>query len=244
MDIQIEKVLAEIGFSNGEVKTYIALLDLKEAGASEISKKSQIHRVNIYDILKKLEEKGLVSEIIKNSKKIYLPSNPDHLVEVINQKKESLLSVLPLIKKKLTDSKKEQQVFYLTGVQGILQAYYMMLAEGEEVLGLGGSGYTRKLLGYKHDLWNKVRLERKIKMRTIYYEFTRNDKEKSWIDKTVQIKYLPNDKQTKCMIDICGDLVVNLIPIENNVQVVVIKNSELAQTYKMFFETIWESAKK
>lgn len=89
MDIQIEKVLTESGFSRGEAKTYIALLDLKEANASEISKKSQIHRVNIYDILKKLEEKGLVSEIIINSKKIYRPSNPYHLVEVINQKKRS-----------------------------------------------------------------------------------------------------------------------------------------------------------
>ncbi|MGI6589389.1 MAG: TrmB family transcriptional regulator [Candidatus Iainarchaeum sp.] len=244
MDIQIEKVLTESGFSRGEAKTYIALLDLKEANASEISKKSQIHRVNIYDILKKLEEKGLVSEIIINSKKIYRPSNPDHLVEVINQKKEALLEVIPLINKKMSDSKKEQQVFYLTGAEGVLKAYNMMLNENSEILGLGGSGFTRKYLGYKHDVWNKVRLKKKIPMRTIYYEFTRDDKEKSWKEKTVKIRYLPDSKRTPCMIDICGSLIVNLIPQENTIQTIVIRNQNLADTFKTFFEEIWKIAKE
>jgi sugar-specific transcriptional regulator TrmB len=244
MDIKLEKVLSEIGLSGGEVKTYLSLLDLKEAGASEISKKSQIHRVNIYDILKKLEEKGLVSEIIIDSHKVYRPSNPEHLVEVINQKKEALVEVLPLIKKKLGDSKNEQQVFYLNGSEGVLEAYNMMLNENSEVLGLGGSGFTRKYLGYKHEVWNNIRLKKKIPMRTIYYEFTRNDKEKSWIDKTVQIRYLPDEKRTPCMVDICGDLVINLIPQEDTIQTIVIRNSDLAKTYKTFFEEIWATAEK
>jgi sugar-specific transcriptional regulator TrmB len=244
MDIKIERVLVENGLSFGEAKTYLALLDLKEASAGEVSKKSQIHRVNIYDILKKLEERGLVSEIFRDSRKVYTPSNPDHLLEVINQKRESLLEVLPLIKKKMSDSKKEQQVFYLTGAEGLAQAYFMMLAQGEEILGMGGSGENRKILGYRHELWNKMRLKKKIGMRTVYYEFTRNDKEKSWIDSTVKIRYLPNEKRTDCMIDICGNLIVNLIPVENNVQVVIIQNPILAKTYKTFFETIWESAKE
>jgi len=247
MDIQVEKALSEIGLTQGEIKAYLALLELKEANASDISKKADIHRVNTYEILGKLEEKGLVTHIERNSQKIYVPGDPDHLVKVLEQKKETLLAVIPSIKKKLLEEKKGQKVYHLFGEQGVIQAYYMMLNQGKEVLGLGGSGNNRKYLGFKHEIWNKKRLAKNMNMRVIYYEFTRKERSQSWdkkTDKTVQIRYLPDEQITPCMIDICGNLVVNLIPTENNIQVVVIENQELAQTYKTFFEMLWKQAKE
>ena len=52
MDIQIEKVFTESGFSRGEAKTYIALLDLKEATQVKFQKNLKFIRVIFIDILK------------------------------------------------------------------------------------------------------------------------------------------------------------------------------------------------
>ena len=46
------------------------------------------------------------------------------------------------------------------------------------------------------------------------------------------------------MIDICGSLIVNLIPQENTIQTIVIRNQNLADTFKTFFEEIWKIAKE
>ncbi len=74
--------------------------------------------------------------------------------------------------------------------------------------------------------------------------FFTDDKEKSWKEKTVKIRYLPDSKRTPCMIDICGSLIVNLIPQENTIQTIVIRNQNLADTFKTFFEEIWKIAKE
>jgi len=244
MDSQLETALNEFGLSKGEVKAYIALLTLRDAGVAEISRKSGVHRVNMYGVLEKLEAKGLVTHIIQGTHKSYSPSNPEHLIDIVEQKREALLEVLPKIKKILSGTKKEQKVFHFFGAQGLIEAYYMMLGQDKEILGLGGSGLNRKILGHKHEIWNKKRIQKNIPLRAVYYEFTREGNALPWNDSITKIKYLSNENKTDCMIDICGDLVVNLIPIEDNVQVVIVQNQELADTYRTFFELIWKQAKE
>ena len=60
----MEEELKLLGLNNSEVKVYLTLLELNQALASEIAKKSGIPRASIYDVLRRLEDEGLVSHVI------------------------------------------------------------------------------------------------------------------------------------------------------------------------------------
>ena len=65
------KILESAGFTNGEVRVYLSLLELGETTTGDIIKKSKITGSKVYEILDKLIEKGLVSYIIKEKTKHY-----------------------------------------------------------------------------------------------------------------------------------------------------------------------------
>ena len=65
-----------IGLGKNESKTYIALVKLGSASASQISKQAEVHRVNIYDTLEKLQKKGLIASTIKSNKKYFEATHP------------------------------------------------------------------------------------------------------------------------------------------------------------------------
>jgi len=81
-------------------------------------------------------------------------------------------------------------------------------------------------------------------MKVLYYEFTRKKRERSWQnDATCSVRYLPDKFRTIGMVDICGNLVVNLIPVEDNIMAIVIENKTLADTYRQLFHFMWQHAK-
>ena len=61
--------LREAGLTDGEIKVYLALLELGAATTGPIIEKSGIARSIIYQILDKLMQKGLVSMVMKDKTK-------------------------------------------------------------------------------------------------------------------------------------------------------------------------------
>jgi sugar-specific transcriptional regulator TrmB len=66
-----EKILEELGLSKNETKVYLALLELGLSSLKDITSKSGVHRTNVYDSLKRLVKKGLVSHVTKDNKTAY-----------------------------------------------------------------------------------------------------------------------------------------------------------------------------
>ena len=241
MDLQ-ESTLIQSGLTRNEVRVYLALLKLGSSTAIEITRKSKVHRVNVYDVLERLQEKGLISCVMQAHKRIYEAANPQQLLHLVKQKEQLVMDILPQLEQDFKFKKEKQQVSYFLGTEGLMRAYFMMLEQNATIFGIGGSGLNRQYLKHRHALWNKERMKRKIHMKTLYYEFTRQDKELGWQDQTVQIRYLPDKFKTLGMVDICGDLVINLLPIEGNVMAIVIENRVLADTYRQFFHFMWQYA--
>ena len=239
-----QEALIECGLTKNEAKVYLALLKLGSGTAMEITKKSKVHRVNTYDVLERLRLKGLISSIMQSNKKIYEAANPEQLSKLIKQKEEMLSQIMPSLREEFTTKKEKQQVRHFLGPEGVMQAYYMMLNQDSTLYGIGGSGLNRTFLKHRHEMFNKERLKKGVKVKAIYYEFTRERKVKEIAkDKTQQIKFIPDKFKSTGMIDICGDLVVNLLPIEGNVMAIVIENKVLAQSYRNIFNFMWIHAK-
>ncbi|MBI2080036.1 helix-turn-helix domain-containing protein [Candidatus Micrarchaeota archaeon] len=90
-----ESTLQELGLSSNESKIYECLLSLGSCSIEQIAIKSKVHRRNIYDVLAKLLEKGLISESFIHNRKEYKAINPTRLLDLIQEKERRLTLILP-----------------------------------------------------------------------------------------------------------------------------------------------------
>jgi sugar-specific transcriptional regulator TrmB len=77
----IIKNLASIGFSEYEAKAYAALHKKNPVTAYELSKASGIPTSKIYEVLSRLDEKGIVSVLGSKGTKRYIPLDADEFIE-------------------------------------------------------------------------------------------------------------------------------------------------------------------
>ena len=85
-----ERIFQELGLTENESKVYLALLELGPSLAGTVSKKTGIHRRNIYDITERLIKKGLVGYILKNNRRLFEASNPNRLKDILSEKQKAL----------------------------------------------------------------------------------------------------------------------------------------------------------
>ena len=88
--------LENAGLKSNEAKIYITLLENGISLVSDLYKKIAVHRRNIYDALEKLQEKGLVTVVIKKGKKHFEAVNPEKLLDYLQEKEEGIKQVLPV----------------------------------------------------------------------------------------------------------------------------------------------------
>jgi len=121
--------LKELGLTDGEAKVYVALTELGSSTVGPIVSKSRVAYSNVYEILSRLIEKGIVSFIIKEKTKYFQAASPENLREFLSKKeeelnlqKDKLEKILPGLEKlKETPPQHEAEVF--VGLKGLRTAY-------------------------------------------------------------------------------------------------------------------------
>ncbi|MCK5177193.1 MAG: hypothetical protein KAQ92_05695, partial [Candidatus Aenigmarchaeota archaeon] len=88
-------VIEELGLTKKEVKIYIALLDKNINTVGQVVNETKISRRGCYDIIKKLIDLGLVNYSIKNEERQYFSTNPKRLLEIAEERKEMIKSIMP-----------------------------------------------------------------------------------------------------------------------------------------------------
>lgn len=161
--------LERLGLNKNEARVYYALLQQKEATAADLVKALGIHRNIVYDNLEKLIEKGLVTFIIKNTKRLFISESPEALIEFLNTKKKKLEGDISLAKKLLPEissiigaSGKKQSAYMFQGVQGVKKVLSHVL-DAKEYWDIGVTNASVDLLG--ESFWMNFNL--KVKHRRI-----------------------------------------------------------------------------
>lgn len=128
------EVLRNIGLSEGEIKIYSALVDLGMSPISKIHEKTGIERRNIYDILNKLIEKGMITYITENKKRSFQITHPNKIIGYIEEKKyrldktkEGLAKEIPALIEKFNFKKQNINAEVFRGKEGIKAVWEDML---------------------------------------------------------------------------------------------------------------------
>ena len=240
------EILRKIGLSDGEIKVYSSLLDLGKAPLNKIHEKTGIERRNIYDILNKLIERGLVTYIKENKRRLFEISHPNKIIGYVEEKKHELditkqeiEKELPSIIEKYNFKKPDINAEIFRGIEGVKAVWEDML-NYKEVCWIGSGRYVPKRLPIWFSNYNRRRVKQKVK----WLNLMRNEMKKE-IKKPLefeQIKFLPKEfSGNPTAIGIYGNKIVNFL-LGEDFFAFVIENKEIAENYKKYHKFLWNIA--
>lgn len=241
MDTQI---LEDIGLTNGEIKVYLSLLELDTSTAGPIIEKSQMQSSAVYIALHQLLNKGLISFIKKGQIKHYQASNPDHLIEFIDDKKQRFLDILPELKKKQQVGKTKRDASFYSGARGIKEMLYELLnSTGGEHHTIGSPSVSNEII--QEAWWINYHLKRAqkgIKAKLIFNESLRKFQSSGQypMSETKYTNFGPDEPLTETIIrgDKVGIIIWTQIPTG-----ILINDKEAASSYEKYFQFLWNTEK-
>jgi sugar-specific transcriptional regulator TrmB len=241
MNNNMEEILQEIGLNEKESIIYLELLKEKSATASKIAKLTKINRTTAYLELEILMKRGLASYTIKDSKRYYQPASPKKLIEILDTKKKKIKSILPQLEL-LSSEKEEIKIETYEGKEGLKTFYQDILNNATEVLAFGTTGLAFEILKFEFPHFIKDCIKKNIKARYISSETTRKQLSKL-PRKMVKIKYLDKKYLAKVTTLIYKNKVAIQSLQKNKIYITVTTDKNLYETYKNYFEFMWNSIK-
>jgi HTH-type transcriptional regulator, sugar sensing transcriptional regulator len=227
--------LKQAGLTENESKIYLALIDLGPSLAGQISRKTGLHRRTVYDTTEMLIKKGLIGYILKNNRRLFQASNPERLIEIIEEKQNILFPIVEELKEKFTKTKSKEETNFYKGKEGLKNIFEDQL-NSKEILILGASPKAYDVLQFYFKWYDKKRKKKKIKARIIA-----QDKKIKKIPLS-EIRYLPQKYQNPVSVNIYEDKTAIILWALEPIAI-VIKNKEITEGYKNYFELMWKIAK-
>ena len=236
------EIFEELGLTRGEIKIYLALLNLGSSTAGPIIEKSGLQNSVVHLALNSLIKKGLISTTKEGKKNRYQASNPKHFLEFINEKKERFEKILPelLITQNASSEKLETIIF--RGIRGVKELLYELLeAKGKEHYTINSS---KKSLILGDDWWinyHKKRVSKNIKAKLIF-----NKSLKNWIKENAyqkaEFRFTEEGFEPLTETIIRGNK-IGIIIWADEPTGILISQTEVANSYNKYFDIIWKQAK-
>jgi HTH-type transcriptional regulator, sugar sensing transcriptional regulator len=248
----LESSLESIGLTKGEIKIYLALLELGCSSTGKITQKSGISGSKVYEVLDRLMKKGLVSSVIKNDVKHFEASHPQKIIAFleekkneIEQEKKSVTDILPTLIAKMQGSEPGIAKIFV-GWEGLKTAnddIINTLSKDEEWLSMGlteqpksweihftkrQKDRAKKGIIHKH-LLNK-------KYITLY-------KNRKQLPHT-QFRFLPETMEMPMSTEIYKNKVIFFILLQESPMAIMIENKAVYDSFKKYFEILWKNSKK
>ncbi|HLD02398.1 MAG TPA: helix-turn-helix domain-containing protein [Candidatus Nanoarchaeia archaeon] len=240
MEIDRQKVLEKLGLAASESKIYLALLELGPCLAGRLSRKTGIHRRNVYDATERLIAKGLISYILKNNRRTFQAVDPERFNDMLDDHRNALQTVLPDLKAKFNAVIPKEGVDFYKGKHGLRTAFEDQIREGKEILVYGASLMTNELMKYYFVWYDKKRITKKIRMRMIYQKSTKTKVEKL---KLSDIRFLDDQHIGEVAYNVYGNTVSIIRWSKENPFVVMMKDKLIADAFRKNFELVWKLAK-
>ena len=246
-------ILEEIGLTQGEIKTYLALLKLGSTSTGGLAKESQVSRSKLYSILDKLEKKGLASHNEKNGVTCFQASEPSKIKDYIKNKQNSIENLskefekfLPTLEKYQENQGGVQKVKIYQGMKGLITAHehtYLKLKKGDEYYYLGIPPEQPET---HHLYWQRDHLRRSkegIGCKLLFNKDTPMDIVKNRNKfRLCEARYMPTNVKTPAYFLIYKDTVMISIPSENPITI-EITSQEIADSFMVYFNEFWNKSK-
>lgn len=240
--------LRRLGFSKSEATLYLSLLKLGSSEVQPLIEETGFYKANIYQALERLCEKGIISKIIENKKRVYQIQKPESIIELIKKKRNELDEqekiakelVNNIEKRKSTHTQETAMVF--RGIAGVKQIYSEIIEKKLDYFVFGSPKESEIII--EDYYWQNLHLkqkENKIKAKMIFHKSL--IKWKKLIPKDIiDLRFLGEEFEPLTETTIYGKKVAFVVWTENPV-VTIINNEHVADSYKQLFNILWKISK-
>jgi len=234
--MEFEQALQKAGLTGNEAIVYLQLLKQGEQSANEIAKRISMDRTLTYTVINHLIEKGMVSYVIKINKKFFKASNPEQLLSQIKEKEIIVKELIENLKSIKKEEKIDHEIKIYEGKEAI-RSMYNIFKGHKEMLSFGATGRAYDSLYESPALAKELSMEG-LKGRIITSQKTKNHPMTKI--KNIETKYV--NYESEATTTIFGNyLMIHLA--KNKPVMILIKNKEIAETYRKHFEVLWRAAK-
>ncbi len=248
------KILEKIGLSNAEIKVYLALLQLGSVPSGKIAKETDLRRSTVYDSIKRLQSKGLVSFIVKNGIKYFEATPPERIIDFIKENKRKLdetekqaENLVKQLKEGFDILKPHAEAQILEGIEGFktMRRDVLRNSKGEHLL-IGAISQEDEVMPAFFKDWNKQRQKKKIMIKILHKQSAKERfmTKKEFMGKFFETKFLPSQIESPAVINIYGDRVVNVLWKNKNPLCFLLISKDIADSYRKYFDYLWKISNK
>lgn len=246
-----QETLQAAGLSPNEAKIYEALLDLGESSVPQISIKTGINRRNAYDTIERLVSKGLSFPIFSSKDNKYSAVDPGKLLEILGERQQKIQAIMPELESKYQKQQPPEEAYIYRGLEGQKNIWRDCLRVGETVYAVGAnaSWYDPRIETSTKSFFKEAN-RKKIKFVELFnYEASLKvpNFPKHFLGK-LEYRVLPQEYSTDSIINIFGDYVVTytgcrILRIDDNAVFFVLRSRALADSYRVWFQALWQVSK-
>jgi sugar-specific transcriptional regulator TrmB len=249
LDKGLQDKLISFGLTDKEALIYMVLLSRKDVGVSKLSQASGIHRQLIYNALDGLERLGLANHAIQNGRKKFNAVTPTRLVSLIDEKKLDVQAVSKELQTHFAGV--YDQAFEVYQGDSAFMAHQVELIknapDGTVLDVISGPnelyGETFRKLGY-WDEYHRIRKEKNLLLRYLGAESQREWLKGREVTETpFEYRVLPGHAIGKMSIEIRSDN-ITFASYGKVLLDFTLYNKEIAESYREFFNTLWQTAKR
>lgn len=238
--------LKKIGLTDSEIKIYLTLLKTGSTTTGTLTKETKLHKSRVYECLHRLIDKGLVGSMVQDFAKYFSATHPGRLLDYLDEKKkqidaekEEITKIIPQLLQEQRYLQEETEALVFKGKEGIKTIHFDIIKHAKGILYIGAKGKVIEEIKYFFENYEKLRVGKKISQKLLC---TKELKEKILKNRALtEYRYLPPHWNTKNVIFIYADKVVNVIWLEEPIAVMC-KNGEVANSYRLIFNSLWEMA--
>jgi HTH-type transcriptional regulator, sugar sensing transcriptional regulator len=245
----LEKELIEIGLNEKEAKVYLSCLELGQTTVQNIARKALINRATAYFIIDGLMQRGLMSSFHKGKKQYFIASDPERLIEILEQEKENiekkkqdLQKLLPQLQSLNNKQQGRPVVKYYEGKEGIFAMVEEVSSPMKKTVRMA---YSKDALGsvFSPSDLEKMRNKRKkhdVKTKVIY---TYKD---GFLESTPdgQRRKIPLDKFPITSDIAVYDDKIRLASFGKRLVGIIIEDEEMTKSMRAVLDLAWEAAEK
>ncbi len=145
----IELELRKLGLSEKEAKVYLAGLELGPDSAQNIAHKAGLSRPTAYEIIKKLEAKGLFKETKDKKKRHFSAQSPENILGIlrtqrkeIDEKEREFIRIISTLELKCAGNKSGVKIYKNT--EGLKTLYELLsFADTSEIIAVNSQDQLR-----------------------------------------------------------------------------------------------------
>ena len=246
---EVEKALKELNLSGNETKIYLFLLKAGEVTTGPIIKNTGIANSRVYESLNSLIEKGFVNYNVQSDGKHFSAVEPKILIEKQEERKRKIEQIIPQLNELKNSSVEETKTAVYEGFEGFKTAFRKIIEDCPEnetiyILGFSEQQFKSESLRLFITNMNLKSAQKKQRLRIILdssaKETLGKDREK---EKFSEVRYMPKGYISPAAVDITGDYVYMFL-WEDKPFVFMIKNKNLAESFRHYFDFLWKIAKK